>query len=52
MVLATAWNELNQIIEWVVQDTEGTFCSLVKGHNPKINVEEPSKTMLNFWTEM
>jgi len=37
---------------WIVQDTGGTYRGLVKGHNPRINPEEPSKTMQNLWTEM
>jgi len=52
MMLATAWNEHHQMMGWIVQDTEGTCCGLVKGHNPRTNLEEPSKTMQNLWTEM
>jgi len=52
MMLATAWNEQHQMMGWIVQDTEGTCCGLVKGHNSKINLEEPSKTMQNLRTEM
>ena len=52
MMLAAAWNEHHQMMGWIVQDTEGTCCGLVKGNNPRINLEEPSKIMQNVWTEM
>jgi hypothetical protein len=52
MKLATAWNEHHQIMGWIGQDTKGTCCGLVNGHNPRIKLEERSKTMQILWTEM
>jgi hypothetical protein len=45
MMLATAWNVHHHMMGWIVQETEGTCCGPVKGHNLRINLEEPSKTM-------
>lgn len=52
LMFATAWNEHHQMMGWIVQDNEGSCRGLVTGHDPRIDPEEPSKTMQNLWTEM